>query len=101
MNIIFYLHLLLSLSLLSIPFWPINYLKFGVLIPTIIAFVWILFNGCPVSKFHKINNKNGSFSQDVLQFLNPNISYKQSEHITTFLFLLVTVLGFYRLCKLN
>lgn len=95
MDILFYVHLLLTLSLVTIPFWPIKYLEYGVYIPLLLSITWIIFNGCPFTRFHKIDSS--SFSQDILSFFVSDVSEKCTEHVNTFILLVVTVVGFYRL----
>lgn len=99
MDILFYIHLLFTFTLLTIPFWSTEYLEYGVYIPLILSILWIYFDGCPFTKFHNIDS--GSFSQDILRFFIPNASDKLTEHVNTFLLLFVTVSGFYRLHNNN
>jgi hypothetical protein len=99
MDIFFFVHLLLTFSLITIPFWSINYLEYGVYIPLIISIIWIIFNGCPVTRFHKIDSN--TFTQDIFKLFYLDINDKCSEHINTFILLFVTVIGFYRLKNNN
>ena len=54
MDILFCIHLLLIVILLSIPFWNRNYLKYGVYIPLIITILWLFFGGCPLTQIQDI-----------------------------------------------
>ena len=99
MDLLFWIHLFLTFSLITIPFWPIQYLEYGVYIPLILSIVWILCNGCPFTKLHQIDSS--SFSQDLLQFFIPKASDKFTEHVNTFILLAVTVSGFVRLQNIN
>jgi len=99
MDLLFFLHLLLSLSIFTIPFWPIRYLKYGVFIPLFISATWILFDGCLLSKLHRIDSS--SFTQNILRFFIPKASSRLSEHLNTFILLLITIISLYRLCKIN
>ena len=92
---LFIIHLSLTFTLLSIPFWPLDYLKYGVYIPLIISIIWLLFNGCPLTLIQDIESK--SFTQEILKPFIPNITTKHTEHFNTFLLLFITVIGFYRL----
>jgi len=96
MDFLYIIHLLLSLTLLTIPFWPLNYLKYGVYIPLFISTIWIIFDGCPLTKI-QTNLDSDNFTKEIFRFIMPNISTKYTEHINTFLLLLVTVIGFNRL----
>jgi hypothetical protein len=95
MDILFIIHLLLTTTLLSIPFWPLDYLKYGVYIPLIISIIWLFFNGCPLTNIQDIDSD--SFTQELLKPFIPNITTKHTEHFNTFLLLFITVIGFYRL----
>jgi len=99
MEFIFLLHLLLSLSIFTIPFWPIRYLKYGAFIPLFISATWILFDGCILSKLHKIDSS--SFTLDILRFFIPNATLRLSQHVNTFILILITIISLYRLCKIN
>jgi hypothetical protein len=98
MDYLFALHLLVPCLLLSIPFWPVEYLQYGVYIPLILSFVWIVFNGCPVTKQHK-DLSSESFTKEIYKNVIPNITQKDVHHINTFALLLITVVGFRRLVK--
>ena len=95
MDTLFILHILLTVTLLSIPFWSVDYLQYGVYIPLIISIIWILFNGCPLTAIQNI--KSESFIQEILKPIVPNITTKQTEHLNTFILLLITVIGFHRI----
>lgn len=95
MDLVFFIHLCFTFTLLTIPFWPIEILKYGVYVPLLLSMIWLFFGGCPLTKLHKVDS--GSYSQDVLSFFIPNASEKLSEDFNTFILLAITVYGFYRL----
>lgn len=91
------LHLLFIIFFLSIPFWKIKYLRYGVYAPIILASVWIIFDGCPLTKIQTDLNDE-YFSRILLRVFYPNISDKTTARISYYILLLVTVIGFTRLC---
>ena len=97
MDTLYIIHILLTLTLFTIPFWPINYLKYGVYIPLLISTIWLMFNGCPLTKF-QTNLDSDNFTKEILKYFIPSISTKYTEHINTFILILVTVISFTRLC---
>lgn len=99
MDILFIIHILLTLTLLTIPFWPVDYLNYGVYIPLILSIIWLIFDGCPFSKLHKVDSS--SFSQDLLRIFMPNVSDRMTEHLNTFILLSITILGFHKLNKIE
>jgi len=99
MDILYAVHLLLFLAILSIPFLPKYCLKYAVYVPMLLSFSWVAFEGCIITN-HQTNLKNKTFTQDLYNHFIPNISVLQSEHINTAAFTLITVIGFHRLCKL-
>lgn len=99
MDIFFIGHLLLTFILLSIPFWGYDYLKYGVYIPVTISIVWLFFGGCPLTQIQDIENE--TFTLELLKPILPNIKLKDTEHLNTFLLLLITVTGFNRLNQSN
>jgi len=90
------LHYLIFGFIVSIPFWPIAYLRYGVYVPIVISFMWAICNGCPLTKA-QTNLSSNSFTLQVYQPFMPNISVEHAEHINTFAMLLITVVGFHRL----
>jgi len=99
MDALFILHILLTTTLLSIPFWSVKYLQYGVYIPLIISIIWLLFNGCPLTKIQNIESE--SFVKELLKPIMPNITTKQTEHLNTFVLLLITVICFRRIINVK
>jgi uncharacterized membrane protein YkvI len=97
-DLLYLIHLLMTLTLFTIPFWPHCYLKYGVYIPLIISFIWIVCNGCPLTKI-QTNLNSDNFTKEILTLFFPNITTKYTEHVNTFVLILVTVVGFNRLKK--
>ncbi len=95
MDLLFILHFTFVLFFLSIPTWPIQYLKYGVYIPIVLATIWIIFNGCPLT--HLQNEKY--FSKVLIKYIYPDISDETTIRISYYTLLLVTVIGFYRICR--
>ena len=99
MDILFFIHLLLIVILLSIPFWNCNYLKYGVYIPLIITILWLFFGGCPLTQIQDIEKE--TFTLEVLKSVLPNMKLQDAEHLNTFLLVLITVTGFYKLNQIK
>lgn len=98
MDSLFILHFTFILFFLSIPTWPIRYLKYGVYIPIILATIWIIFSGCPLTNIQKdLNDKY--FSKTLLKYISPDISNETTVRISYYVLLLVTFIGFYRICS--
>ena len=100
MDILYWLHLLILLGILSIPFWPKSWLKYGVYVPITISFMWMVCNGCPLTK-QQTNISSKSFTKEVYSMFVPNMTVKTAEHVNTFAFLLITVIGKHRLCTMK
>lgn len=99
MDVLFIIHLSLTLILLSIPFWSLEYLTYGIYIPLIISITWLFFNGCPLTKIQHIESE--TFTQEILKPVIPSITSKQTEHLNTFILLFITVIGFNKLKSYN
>lgn len=98
MDFLYAIHFIFLFSILSIPFWKNKYLKWGVYIPFIVATSWVLFYGCPIT--HMQENLHGdTFVRNLLSYISPKITIQQADHIIFFLFMLVTISGFLRLCS--
>ena len=97
MDLVFMLHLFFIIFFLSIPFWKIKYLRYGVYAPITLATIWIIFNGCPLTLIQKDLNDE-YFSRVLLKVFYSNISDQTTVRISYYILLLVTMIGFIRLC---
>lgn len=97
MDALYILHLTFIIFFLSIPFWSLKYLKYGVFAPILLATVWVTFNGCPLTKIQKDLNDE-YFSKVLLQNFIPNITRETTARFSYFILLFVTVIGMIRLC---
>lgn len=96
MDALFALHLLIFGIILSIPLWPIPYLKYGIYVPILIAILWVVFNGCPLTKY-QTNLNTPSFTREIYAYIIPNITVATAERINTAALVFITMLGFRRL----
>jgi hypothetical protein len=101
MDILFIIHFTFTILFTSIPFWPIEFLKYGVYVPILLATIWIVFNGCPLTNIQNDRFNNEYFSQVLLRYFYPNISKETTVRIIYYILLLVTVIGFNRLYNQN
>ena len=97
MDALWWLHLTFIVFFLSIPFWPLRYLRYGVWAPLALATVWILFTGCPLTFLDPALNDE-YFSRILLQYVKPDISKEATARVSYYILLVVTVIGFLRLC---
>jgi hypothetical protein len=100
MDAIFILHLIFILFFLSIPFWNITYLRYGIFAPILLASIWIIFNGCPLTQIQKDLNDE-YFSRVLLRIFYPDISNETTVRISYYILLLVTIISYVRLCPKN
>lgn len=98
MDFLYTMHLLFLLMTLSIPFWSKKYLQWGVYIPFFTAMIWVIFDGCPITNI-QTNLQGDTFVRNLLANINSNITNQQADHIIFFIYLLITIVGFIRLCK--
>lgn len=100
MDLLYILHITFIIFFLSIPFWKLKYLKYGVYAPIALASIWILFDGCPLTRIQEDLNDE-YFSKVLLQNFIPNITRESTARASYYILLLVTVIGFIRLCPKN
>lgn len=96
-DILYMFHFVFLMGIFTIPLWSIKYLRWGVYIPFIIATSWVVFYGCPITHIQK-NLQGDTFVHNLLSHIDPTISVQQSDHIIFFLFMVITIVGFIRLC---
>lgn len=97
MDTLFILHLTFIIFFLSIPFWSLKYLKYGVFMPLLLETIWIIFKGCPLTKIQEDLNDE-YFSKVLLQNFIPDITNETTARFSNYILLLVTVIGMIRLC---
>jgi hypothetical protein len=100
MDILYVVHLLILLLIVSIPFWSRSYLRYGVYVPITISLIWVVFDECPITKY-QTNLSSESFTKEIYSIFVPNITVKTVEHVNTFAFLLITIIGLRRLCRMK
>ena len=90
-------HLAFVIFFLSIPFWPLRALRYGAYLPLILATIWIIFNGCPLTRFQKGLNDE-YFSQALLKPFFPDITPTQTARATYYILIVVAYVAMWRLC---
>jgi len=99
-DLVWMLHLTFILFFMSIPFWPLKYLRFGVFVPLLLATVWILFDGCPLTQIQRDLNDE-YFSKVLLKVFIPDITNEATARASYYILLLVVTIGMVRLCMLR
>jgi hypothetical protein len=95
MDIYFAIHIVIALGILSVPFLPIQLLEYGIYIPLIVSLVWVVFDGCPLSRVHDTGEE--AFVLYLVRLVFPGIKPSIVSHFNTFLFILITLIGGKRL----
>lgn len=98
MDLVWLLHLTFILFFLSIPFWPLRVLRFGVFMPLVLSTIWILFDGCPLTQIQRDLNDE-YFSKVLLRYLFPNITNESAARASYYILILVVTVGMIRLCR--
>lgn len=98
MDSLFWFHLVFVIVIVSIPFWSLSWLRYGIYIPLLLSTGWIIFDGCPLTRFDRALNDE-LFSQVLLKPFFPNIDKLQTTRVTHFILLVATFIGFMRLCR--
>lgn len=86
-NIFFYLHVIITILVISIAFLPLKLVKQGLfLIPCLLTIIWLTYNKCPINQLHQnVETKKYHFFQECLIPYFPNITIKKCHQIATFL----------------
>ena len=104
MNILYYIHFFVPLSIILMPLIPNKYLIYIFPYPLIYYFFWLLFDGCPYTKISQKNMKDKKhFILPILKkYINKNITLKQSNYIVNIVILISVIISAYKLlyyCK--
>ena len=80
MEIFLYIHYLVTLSFMILPFLPLKYLiKYKLFLsPLFLTLYWLIFDGCHLSKLHK--NKNGYIQDLIYNIFNIKLTKSQAKH---------------------
>ena len=104
-NILYYLHFLVPLSVILMPFLPNKYLIYVFPYPIIYYFIWMFFdNKCPITQISQKNMKNNhNFILLLFQkYINKNILEHQVNNIIHIIICLSIIVSAYKLlysCK--
>ena len=106
MNVIWYLHWIVPLSVIFWPFLPTKYLYYVFWYPLVYFMIWFIFDGCPINKITKVDKTNTSKDRFLYplmkKYISPNITQKQSDLIIHFTIGVSIVISAYRMlwdCK--
>ncbi len=101
MNILWYIHFLIPISIVLTPILPINILRYIFWWPIVLYIIWIIFGTCPITKATKVSKENPDSKNFILPILRKLISNKltknQSDHIVNIIILLSIIISGYRL----
>ena len=95
-NILYYIHFIILIAILSIPFLPMKLIKKGIyIIPLIITIGWLVFDGCIITNIDKDNNI--TFLKRILTPIFPNITNTTISRLSQFVLTLILTIIIYRL----
>ena len=83
MNIHYILHLLVPIYITILPFLPVRILRYLFFTPVLLPIIWLIFDGCPISKADAdiVKNYKGSFVYSINKRIFPNITLKGSNNL--------------------
>ncbi len=96
MDLLFWLHLAIIGFVLSVPFWDLEHLRFGVYVPLLLTTIWLLCDGCPLTAMHNGGN-DGYFAQTLLRPFFPNITREQTSRFAYYVLIIITYASAWRL----
>ena len=96
MDFLYWFHLAIIIWFFSIPAWPLEYLEYGVYLPLALSAVWLIFDGCPLSRM-QTGLQDGDFIYSIIKPVIPNITKEQTTRLCNFGLLLITVISMLRL----
>lgn len=106
MNILWYIHWLVPISVILMPFLPKRYLYYIFWYPLVYFIIWLIFDGCPLNGMTPVDEQNTSKDRFLLplfqKYISPDITAKQSDRFVHSVMVLAIVVSAYRLlwnCK--
>ena len=92
MNILVLFHYLILLTYCYLPFMPMKVLRYLYFTPIILPTLWVITGDCPLSKAHRNKNDKNSFTKKIYMKFNKNITQQQSNHVNTFILVLIMLI---------
>ena len=104
MSLLYYIHFLIPLSVIFMPLLPNKYLIYIFPYPIIFYFIWLIFDGCPLTKVSQKNmrDKENFILPLLKKYINKNITNKESNILTNIIITLSIIISSYKLlynCK--
>ena len=103
MNILWYLHWLLPISVILLPFLDHKLLVYILWYPIIYYLIWIIFDGCPLNKYHD-NDKEDFLLEFSRKYISKNINEKQFNRFIGLFLGLIVIISAYKVisnCNCN
>ncbi len=89
---LFWIHILIVLAIMSIPLWPRHYLEYGIYIPALMSIIWVICDGCPISKY-QTELEGDAFVLVLMRKIYPSITAHKMQDIITALLTTITLLS--------
>ena len=104
MNILYYLHFLIPLSIILTPLLPVKILKYVFFYPAISYIIWLICNGCPLTRISQkdFDDKENFILPLFKKYLYTDMTKKQSDNIVNIIISISIIISAYRLlynCK--
>ena len=103
MDIIWYLHWIFPISIIILPLLPNRFLIKILWYPLIYYIIWILFDGCPLNKYHNSDDSGNNVDEFlypmIKKYFSRNISPKQFSRFIGLFLSLSIVLSSYKLLR--
>lgn len=97
MDLLYGIHIVIILIFLSIPMWEAKYARYGVYAPIILAIIWIIFDGCPLTKYQPELGA-GKFARVLIRPFWPTISDEQTMRVSYLALLAITITSMWKIC---
>jgi hypothetical protein len=97
-TLLFWLHLLIIIAIIMIPFMPRGWLIYAIYIPAIITAIWLIFDGCPITHMQQDLKEGEGFIHHLFKsYISPTITANKVNNIVTALMTWITLLTALRL----
>ena len=97
MSLVYKLHTLVPLFIITMPLLPIKVLKRIFFIPIILPIIWLIFGKCPINDLHKEQNDEGGFIITLLKNIIPDITAKSTDNLVIITMMLSIIISSYRI----
>jgi len=95
-DIYYWLHIVVLVFILSIPFQPCAWIKYTMWTPLVLVIIWLIFKACPLTTMHKDKTNKHDFVESLVTKVVPKATKQDADNFTMLMLLIIAYSSTYR-----